>query len=205
MIRDFLKAMFSEWASGVTGSLSAPFFIAALVWPEVRYPAIALAVSALYVSTFLVWKKERQTSLDLLEKVSSLQEELHAAADITGTIYVRRSTFNPRQEQTLAGSMLDYDCDCVNSGKTRCEIVTVLIKIVPPDNHWFEIIEEIVPVLVEPERAFRRKASCYVQGVWPRDLQQSEITITLKDSMGRRHRNTLTHLSPQLLTPADMA
>jgi hypothetical protein len=92
----------------------------------------------------------------------------------------------------------------VNVGKMACEIVTVFVKITPPDGHWFEMIEDIEPVLIQPERAFRRKAASYVQGVWPDDLQKSEIIVTFKDSMGRRHRNASTRLSPQLFTQADL-
>jgi hypothetical protein len=55
----FTKAIYSEWGSGVTGSMSAPLFLWALFGSGV--PRIAtglLAVLCLYVAAYRVWKRE---------------------------------------------------------------------------------------------------------------------------------------------------
>ena len=60
MFEQFIREMFSEWGSGVTGGISSPLFLWA-IWTADPIPRTALAVLALtcvYIATYRVWKRE---------------------------------------------------------------------------------------------------------------------------------------------------
>lgn len=94
-IRSFLVALYRNWASRVSGSLSVPFTIAAFLLPEVwaRGITIAMAVSLAIVAAFIVWRVERKRADKLADDLKSslewtkppfdcsLQEALHWRMD----------------------------------------------------------------------------------------------------------------------------
>jgi hypothetical protein len=76
-MRDFMaffRAIYSEWGSGVTGSLSAPFAVAALVtesrWLKYSFGAFALAL--VIASVYQVWRREHLTLEEVRQKFKSL-------------------------------------------------------------------------------------------------------------------------------------
>lgn len=112
---DFVKAIYSEWGSGVTGTLSAPLF----VWAAVarsgvpRIAAGSLAVICLYVAAYRVWKREHNER-------TKAEEKLSACADIRGTIWGTILQHNPLQDQAKDGSGLRFKCP------RRCKTAAVL-------------------------------------------------------------------------------
>jgi len=60
----FIKAIFSEWGSGVTGGLSAPLFLFALFVSGVpRIASVVLAVVCLYIAAYRVWEREHSRAI----------------------------------------------------------------------------------------------------------------------------------------------
>ncbi len=57
---EFIEAIFAEWVSGVTGGLSAPLFIWALIGSGTpRVASGTLAIVCFYVAAYRVWHRER--------------------------------------------------------------------------------------------------------------------------------------------------
>lgn len=61
-LKQFLKALYSAWGSGLTGSASAPLVILTFVLKEpwMRTTSAAFAALCLIAATFLVWRRERE-------------------------------------------------------------------------------------------------------------------------------------------------
>ena len=54
----FIRAIYSEWGSGVTGTLSAPFFVVALLTSGVPRIASALfAIGCFYYAAYRIWSR----------------------------------------------------------------------------------------------------------------------------------------------------
>lgn len=63
---DFVRAFYSSWGSGVTGTLSAPLFVVAFLTNGVpRIASAAFAVACLFVASYIVWAKERKRAQEL--------------------------------------------------------------------------------------------------------------------------------------------
>ena len=60
MFEQFIREMFSEWGSGVTGGISSPLFLLAIwtVDPITRTALAMLALICVYTATYRVWKRE---------------------------------------------------------------------------------------------------------------------------------------------------
>lgn len=76
-MRDFIaffKAIYGEWGSGVTGSLSAPFAVAALVTTSqwLRYSFGAFALTLVIASVYQVWRREHRALEDVSAKFKGL-------------------------------------------------------------------------------------------------------------------------------------
>jgi hypothetical protein len=70
----FIRALYSEWGSGVTGTLSAPLFVAAFLTNGVpRLLCAVFATVCLYVAAYLVWAKERERALSLAARIEALE------------------------------------------------------------------------------------------------------------------------------------
>jgi hypothetical protein len=66
----FLRAIYSQWGSGVTGTLSAPLFILAFITGGTpRIIAAVFAVLCLYVAAYLVWAKEESERRRLEDQI----------------------------------------------------------------------------------------------------------------------------------------
>jgi 4-hydroxybenzoate polyprenyltransferase len=58
----FLRAVFAEWGSGVTGAASAPLFLAGLFAPQgtLKIVAEVFAFLCFLYSSFAVWSREHE-------------------------------------------------------------------------------------------------------------------------------------------------
>jgi hypothetical protein len=66
----FLRAIYSQWGSGVTGSLSAPLFVVAFLTNGApRSVCAAFAVFSLYMAAYLVWSKEEKEKQKFIEQI----------------------------------------------------------------------------------------------------------------------------------------
>jgi hypothetical protein len=66
MLKDYIRAYYKSWGSGLTGSASAPFFIYAIIAKGVpRYLSAAFALCAFLAASYLVWKREREAIVQL--------------------------------------------------------------------------------------------------------------------------------------------
>ena len=66
MWKDFIRAFYSSWGSGVTGTASAPLFVIAFMANGVpRYISAAFAIVFLFVASYMVWAKERRYVIEL--------------------------------------------------------------------------------------------------------------------------------------------
>jgi hypothetical protein len=79
----YLRAVFTEWQSGMSGALSVPFTAAAIWWTHrnERLIWIALAIASTLYASYRVWRRERLTRYhQIAELQSRLRVEAHDAA-----------------------------------------------------------------------------------------------------------------------------
>jgi hypothetical protein len=76
-LKEFLRVLYSDWTSGVSGSLSVPFTILALYVRNASAKTLfgVLAVLALLVAVYRVWKKERLELLTEFQKNSDAERQ----------------------------------------------------------------------------------------------------------------------------------
>jgi hypothetical protein len=118
-IREFLHVIWSDWAARVSGSLSVPFTILALVLGNAYAKAIfvLLAVTAVCVTTYQIWSKERKAVLAL----QSLQRNAadHAAIRDELALFLVESDDLARRKVRDQVSFDQWKLD-LNSWYQRC-------------------------------------------------------------------------------------
>jgi hypothetical protein len=76
-LKEFLRVLYTDWTSGVSGSLSVPFTILALYVRNASAKTLfgLLAVLALLVAVYRVWEKERLQLLVEFQKNSDAERQ----------------------------------------------------------------------------------------------------------------------------------
>jgi hypothetical protein len=113
-IAQFVSAVFSTWASGLTGGASAPLAIAALIDDDVTQKRllIAFAVLCMAVSVFMVWLREVRKRERLEQRFAGLPKlELTA-----GGFYADMRTLRIREgtDQGTFVRMIQRPISCIH-------------------------------------------------------------------------------------------
>src|SRR5258708_18677232 len=83
MWKDFIRSYYSSWGSGVTGTASAPLFLAAFLTSGIPRIASALFAFGCFLSaSYIVWAKERRSVLEKETRIT----ELHGRPEVSLTI-----------------------------------------------------------------------------------------------------------------------
>jgi hypothetical protein len=83
----FIRAIFSEWGSGVTGGLSAPLFLFALFVSGVpRIASVVLAVVCLYVAAYRVWEREHSRAIAIQAELE-IERTKNTMPEIRGELF----------------------------------------------------------------------------------------------------------------------
>jgi len=128
-LREFMSVIWEDWGTRVTGGLSVPFTVMALISKADYAKAIwgTCAFIGVLATIYQVWAKERG-------RVVNLEAELNAEADMRGSVEIKTPIRNPYADQSRAGSSLDFECRCANHGRKPCQVAQVGIRIAPaPD------------------------------------------------------------------------
>jgi hypothetical protein len=206
-VRDFLSEVFSEWGSAVTGGISAPLFLWALLSSGVpRVVSMALAIACVYVASYRVWARGRKRYEEVSIQLASTKDELNAKADMRGTLWIRRPDLNPYTDQARAGSSLRFVCDCSNHGRKPCQVTRFRVQIDPRPDKGFDGYNNLV--LVPPHQVvntgygeqFFFETSILVAGIIPADLAESKIHVTLLDALGVEYPNMISKMDAPVST-----
>jgi len=132
------------------------------------------------------------------QRYKQLSDELSMAADMQGTVGVslELSPEDGRPEQRTLTLRCAFDC--VNRGNKSCQITRLSMEAVTTDGNILPVGERLIlkPIIVDPERAFLYQASFFIGGLIVQEIPKYTLRVILSDSLGRRHTNIVTTVSP---------
>jgi len=193
--REFLREVFSEWGSAVTGGLTAPLFLWAILSSGApRVVLVATAIVCVYVAWYRVWKRERQRLNTAESDRNRLKAELGAEADMQGTIWVTLFAQPVLVEQRLA-TQLRITVNAANHGRKTCEISGLRVVITAPtftSNEVMPFLQRAAVQQVEYGRTFLHQCDYSLVDIKLTQLEGAEINVFLVDSLGVEYKKTTT-------------
>ena len=195
-MRQFIKQMFSEWGSGVTGGLSAPLFLLAFMFdtPTPRLLSASLAVGCLYFASYRVWLGEH------LKYVA--EESKNSLPRFKGRLYQVSATitdvsYNPtgRVDTTLKCIMSVH-----NDSPTPSAIINIVLTIADVGG---KVYQRETPIMYSSEVPAARvflptqtlargdaeafELSVQIEGARPNDINRDSLKIRLVDAFSGDH------------------
>jgi hypothetical protein len=114
-----------------------------------------------------------------------------------GIILATKLRHNPFQDQT-DGSGVRFKCQCTNHGQKPCEISKACLVLsgidFKDDFHLEKRLTSAFVKTVDPGEQFVCDETFKIRGVNPSQLDRSEVTIHLMDSLGTEYFNTDTRV-----------
>jgi hypothetical protein len=121
--------------------------------------------------------------------------DVNARADMRGTIWFTLLQYNPLQDQNKDGSGLRFRCQCANHGVKSCEISRVVLVLSGKDFKDGYRLEKSLPLpsvrTVNPGEQFTCSDAVTMRGVKLSQVDRSEVTIHLMDSLGTEYPGTV--------------
>lgn len=183
-MREYLKAFYSEWGSGVTGSLSAPLFLFSLLVDRSapRIAAAALAIICLYVASYRVWRRERTR----YEQEAAKNVAPRFVGSFSAAVLTQKPAY---QDQKRTGAILSVDWDFVNASPmpAMLRFVRVTFQVCPPGD--FRSIDHPLHSTTrwDLNNGAKGNANLIVHDVERIRIPTSSITVALIDFQNRSY------------------
>jgi hypothetical protein len=199
-LKDFLKQVFVDYASGITGGLTAPLVVVSFFLNGIpRWAITTTLILCVFNTAYQVWSRERSHVERLREDIRILNEKLNEAADFQGTMWIFPSVHLPSVDLPGTGSILTYQSKCVNKGQKPAVITRLGFTIAHPEYP----VQRPFYVELSPDRirSFGHgevapyAGHAYIGGILRGHLAQSTVSAFLIDSFGKEYHNIETKWS----------
>lgn len=195
---EYLVLVSKLWGKEISGPVLVLIGLALLAAEQLvtdqQTAAVVLKASAaltLSAAIVLFFSAQYKAWRDEHEARTLAELKLNAAADVRGEIWV----LVPQSPEVAGNCMLRYGCDCANHGRKECQLSSALIEVHPPLKPWFNVLDRFPPQSVRtiaPGEQFRYEGIVPIPKLTCAELDRSDVTIILTDSIGVQYRNAVT-------------